>query len=56
VTQGAIGAGLGVLNPLAAIFAFIDPGLAKNADCSNLVSTAQQEGAPVKGAAVKGKS
>jgi uncharacterized protein involved in outer membrane biogenesis len=56
VTQGAIGAGLGVLNPLAAIFAFIDPGLAKNADCSNLVSTAQQEGAPVKGAAAKSKS
>jgi uncharacterized protein involved in outer membrane biogenesis len=48
VTQGALGAGLGVINPLAAIFAFLDPGLAKNADCSGLISTARQEGAPVK--------
>jgi uncharacterized protein involved in outer membrane biogenesis len=48
VTQGALGAGLGVINPLAAIFAFLDPGLAKNADCSGLISTARQEGAPIK--------
>jgi uncharacterized protein involved in outer membrane biogenesis len=48
VTQGAVGAGLGVLNPFAAILAFLDPGLAKNADCSGLISTARQEGAPVK--------
>jgi uncharacterized protein involved in outer membrane biogenesis len=48
LAQGAVGAGLGVLNPLAAIFAFLDPGLAKNADCSGLISTARQEGAPVK--------
>ena len=48
VSSGAIGAGLAVINPLAAIFAFLDPGLAKNADCSGLTSTARGEGAPVK--------
>jgi uncharacterized protein involved in outer membrane biogenesis len=48
VTQGALGAGLGVVNPLAAIFAFLDPGLAKNADCAGLISTARDQGAPVK--------
>ena len=54
VTQGALGAGLAVANPFAAILAFLDPGLAKNADCAGLVSTARDEGAPVK--AVKDKS
>jgi hypothetical protein len=47
-TQGVLGAGLGVVNPLAAIFAFLDPGLAKNADCAGLLSTAKNQGAPVK--------
>jgi uncharacterized protein involved in outer membrane biogenesis len=49
LAQGAIGAGLAVANPFAAILAFIDPGLAKNADCSSLLGTAKGEGAPVKG-------
>jgi hypothetical protein len=49
ITQGAIGAGLAVVNPFAAIIAFLDPGLAKNADCSGLITTAKDEGAPVKG-------
>jgi hypothetical protein len=48
VTQGALGAGLAVINPIAAIFAFLDPGLAKNADCAGLISTARDQGAPVK--------
>jgi uncharacterized protein involved in outer membrane biogenesis len=48
VTQGAIGLGLGVINPLAAILAFIDPGLAKNADCTGLMDTAKAQGTPVK--------
>lgn len=46
--QGAIGVGLGAINPLAAILAFIDPGLAKNADCTGLMTTAKAQGAPVK--------
>jgi AsmA family protein len=49
VTQGALGAGLAVVNPLAAIFAFLDPGLAKDANCAGLIGTARAEGAPVKG-------
>ena len=31
LTQGALGLGLGLLSPFAAIFAFVDPGLAKDA-------------------------
>jgi len=48
VTQGALGAGLAVVNPFAAIFAFLDPGLAKNADCAGLIGTAKDQGAPIK--------
>jgi uncharacterized protein involved in outer membrane biogenesis len=44
----AIGA---VLAPLAAILPFIEPGLAKDADCVSLVSEAKAQGAPVKPAA-----
>jgi hypothetical protein len=36
------------VSPLAAILPFVDPGLAKNADCAGLVSEAAQKGAPVK--------
>ncbi|HEY0342806.1 MAG TPA: hypothetical protein VGC34_18530, partial [Steroidobacteraceae bacterium] len=32
--------------PLASVLAFIDPGLAKDADCSALLAEAQQQGAP----------
>jgi len=46
LAQGAIGAGLAVASPIAAILAFIDPGLAKNADCAGLISTARAQGAP----------
>ena len=46
--QGAIGLGLGAVNPLAAILAFVDLGLAKNADCTGLMSTAKAQGAPVR--------
>jgi uncharacterized protein involved in outer membrane biogenesis len=41
----AIGA---VLAPLAAILPFIEPGLAKDADCAALVGEAKASGAPVK--------
>jgi uncharacterized protein involved in outer membrane biogenesis len=41
----AIGA---VVAPLAAILPFIEPGLAKDADCGALIAEAQAQGAPVK--------
>lgn len=41
----AIGA---VLTPLAAILPFIEPGLAKDADCAALIQEAKAQGAPVK--------
>ena len=46
LVQGAIGAGLAAASPFAAILAFIDPGLAKNADCAGLLATAKAQGAP----------
>jgi AsmA family protein len=49
VGQGAAAVGLGALvGPLAAVLAFIDPGLAKDADCSSLINEAHHEGAPLK--------
>lgn len=40
--QGALAAAVGVaLTPIAAVFAFIDPGLAKDENCAALLSTAQ---------------
>jgi uncharacterized protein involved in outer membrane biogenesis len=53
VGQGGIAAALGFLNPLAAILAFIDPGLAKDANCGPLLATAKAQGAPVKNSAIK---
>jgi uncharacterized protein involved in outer membrane biogenesis len=47
--QAAAAVGLAVFaSPLAIILPFVDPGLAKNADCVGLVSAAKSEGAPVK--------
>ena len=37
-----------IASPLAGVLPFIDPGLAKNADCASLLTEAQQKGAPVK--------
>jgi uncharacterized protein involved in outer membrane biogenesis len=49
--QAAASIALGVLaTPLAAILPFVDPGLAKNADCTAVVTGAQQRGTPVPGA------
>jgi len=43
IEQGAIGAVLGtLLTPLAAIVAFVDPGLAKDQNCAQLLAQAQQ--------------
>jgi uncharacterized protein involved in outer membrane biogenesis len=45
--QVAVATALGVLaTPLAAVLGFIDPGLAKDADCGSLIAEAQREGAP----------
>ena len=49
IAQGGIAVGLAtLLSPLAAILPFIDPGLAKDANCGALLAQAQAEGAPVK--------
>jgi hypothetical protein len=51
---GQVGLGVvvgAVLAPLAAVLPFIEPGLAKDADCAALVNEAKAEGAPVKAAA-----
>jgi uncharacterized protein involved in outer membrane biogenesis len=52
ITQGAIGAGLALLSPFAAILAFVDPGLAKDANCAGILANARDQGAPVKSSAV----
>ncbi len=45
--QVALATALGVLaTPLASVLAFIDPGLAKDADCGALLAEAQRYGAP----------
>ena len=51
--QGGIALALGFINPLAAVLAFVDPGLAKDANCGPLLAGAKAQGAPVKAAAVK---
>lgn len=50
IAQGGIGLALGALiNPIAAIFAFVEPGLAKDADCGTIMAQSRNKGAPVKG-------
>jgi uncharacterized protein involved in outer membrane biogenesis len=50
--QGGAAVALGAfLTPLAAILPFIDPGLAKDANCTGLIAEAGQHGAPVKAVA-----
>jgi hypothetical protein len=47
--QAGAGLALGALiGPLAAIFPFLEPGLAKDADCAALMAEARSQGAPVK--------
>jgi uncharacterized protein involved in outer membrane biogenesis len=52
IAQGGIAAALGFLNPLASIIAFIDPGLAKDANCGPLLAEAKAKGNPVSRTAV----
>jgi hypothetical protein len=44
IKQGAVAAALATIGtPIAAALAFIDPGLAKDADCSGLTDEAQDK-------------
>lgn len=48
VKQGAVAATLGaLLTPLAAIFAFVDPGLAKDQNCAAMLADAESKGPAV---------
>jgi uncharacterized protein involved in outer membrane biogenesis len=50
IAQGGAAVALGAfLSPIAAILPFIDPGLAKDANCQALIAEAGQHGAPLKG-------
>ncbi|HEY5083978.1 MAG TPA: AsmA family protein, partial [Rhizomicrobium sp.] len=53
LAQGGVGMALALINPAAAVLAFIDPGLAKDANCGPLLATAKAAGAPVKTSAVR---
>jgi len=45
--QGAIAAALGVIaTPIAAVLAFVDPGLAKDQNCAAMLAEAQSKGPP----------
>jgi uncharacterized protein involved in outer membrane biogenesis len=53
VAQAGMGVALGLLFPPAALLAFVDPGLAKDAHCGPLLSDAKAQGAPVKASAIR---
>ena len=54
IAQGGAAVTLGsLLSPLAAILPFVDPGLAKDANCAALIAEAKADGAPVKTASSK---
>lgn len=56
IAQGGIAVALGALvTPFAAILPFIDPGLAKDANCAAVEATAQKNGAPNVKKAAQGK-
>lgn len=51
--QGVAAALAALVTPLAAVVAFVDPGLAEDADCASLLAEAKASGAPVKTAEVE---
>ena len=54
LAQGALATVLGAIGtPLAAVAAFVDPGLNKSADCRALLADAKSMGAPVRTAAAR---
>jgi AsmA family protein len=53
LTQTGVAAALGAaVAPLAAVLAFVDPGLAEDANCAALLAQARKDGAPVRRADV----
>jgi hypothetical protein len=55
IEQAGVAAALAaVAGPLGAVVAFVDPGLAKDADCASLLSDAKSADAPVKTAEIPG--
>ena len=45
IKQGAVAAALGtLLTPLAAVIAFVDPGLAKDQNCAQMIAEADSKG------------
>ena len=48
VAQGGIALALAAVSPLAVILPFVDPGLAKDANCAALMAQGRAQGAPVK--------
>lgn len=48
VAQGGVGVLLAMVSPLAAILPFVEPGLAKDANCAALMAEGRSRGAPVK--------
>ena len=56
LAQGGIATALGFLNPIAALLAFVDPGLAKNADCVALSTEASHAPASVKSKLLPGSA
>jgi uncharacterized protein involved in outer membrane biogenesis len=48
IGQGGIAAALAALTPVAALLAFVDPGLAKNEDCLALMQSANEAGLPTR--------
>lgn len=54
VAQGGVAVALAsLINPLAVLLPFVDPGLAKDASCAALIAEAGREGAPVKTVAAR---
>jgi uncharacterized protein involved in outer membrane biogenesis len=54
IAQGGVAAALAsFLSPIAVVLPFIDPGLAKDANCASLLAEAKTQGAPVKASPVK---
>jgi hypothetical protein len=53
LAQGAVATVLGAIGtPLAAVAAFVDPGLDKSADCRALLADAKAMGAPLRSASM----
>jgi uncharacterized protein involved in outer membrane biogenesis len=51
IAQGGVGLALAtLLSPVAVLLPFVDPGLAKDANCASLLAQGKAEGAPVKAA------